>query len=150
MKHLLLAAFCISISLLFLTACSKDDDEVNITPTIIENNLMTGSWRVDLFRDSGDDETDHFAGFAFSFEPDHVLIATNGPITHVGTWSVTGSQSGDDSPGNIDVNIFFATPAEFEDLIDDWGVILHTDDRLELLHSSGGNGGMDVLHFEKI
>jgi hypothetical protein len=133
----------------FLPACSNDSDDLIIDPAIIENNLMTGTWRIDLFRDSGDDETNHFTGYSFSFNDNGVLIATNGGTTHIGTWSVTDNNSNDDSLEDLDVNIFFATPADFQELSEDWGVVLYTDDRLELIHTSGGGGGTDNLHFVK-
>jgi hypothetical protein len=47
------------------------------------------------------------------------------------------------------LSIFFATPADFKALSEDWGITLQSDDRLELIHSSGGGGGTDILHFEK-
>jgi hypothetical protein len=56
----------------------------------------------------------------------------------------------DDSfDSDIDVNIGFASPAEFADLTDDWDVAERTGTRIKLVDVSGGNGGTDYLTFEK-
>lgn len=53
------------------------------------------------------------------------------------------------SSGAIDFNIFFASPADFAELSEDWDIISHTASKIELKHVSGGNGGTDLLTFEK-
>lgn len=148
MKHLF-AITLFALLIVLLPACSNDSDDTIIDPVVIENNLMTGTWRVELFHDSGNDETDHFSGYSFSFNDNGVLVATHGANTHIGTWSVTDSDNNDDSLEDLDVNIFFATPADFQELSEDWGVSLYSDNRLELIHTSGGGGGTDHLHFVK-
>jgi len=50
---------------------------------------------------------------------------------------------------DLDFNIFFASPPDFEDLSDDWDFISHTSTKIELIDMSGGNGGTDYLTFEK-
>ena len=71
-----------------------------------------------------------------------------------GTWSVTDdSNSSDDSSSDddIDFNIFFPVPDsnDFEDLNDDWDIVTTTSTRIELIDIRGGNGGTDMLTFEK-
>jgi hypothetical protein len=78
------------------------------------------------------------------------LTATNGTNTFTGFWSVTSNNSNDDSPNNdLDFNILFASPANFEDLSDDWDIVSRTTTKIELIDVSGGNGGTDYLTFEK-
>lgn len=60
-----------------------------------------------------------------------------------------GNFNGGSSSGEIDFNIFFASPADFSELTEDWNVISHTMNKIELIHVSGGNGGTDLLTFEK-
>ncbi len=60
-----------------------------------------------------------------------------------------GNFSGGSSSGDIDFNIFFASPADFEELSDDWEIISHSASKIELRDVSGGNGGVDLLTFEK-
>jgi hypothetical protein len=50
---------------------------------------------------------------------------------------------------DLDFNIFFAAPPDFENLSDDWDFILYKSTKIELIDMSGGNGGTDYLTFEK-
>ncbi|MCM4152822.1 hypothetical protein DHD05_14595 [Arenibacter sp. N53] len=60
-----------------------------------------------------------------------------------------GNFSGGSSSGEIDFNIFFASPADFAELSEDWDIISHSSTKIELKHVSGGNGGTDLLTLEK-
>lgn len=147
----------LSFSLMSST-CSKDDD-INTNDNSVEINqikatVQSGSWRITSFIDSGTDETSHFTGYSFTFKSNGTLTASNGSNTFNGTWSVTdSSNSNDDSNSNsdIDFNIYFATPANFnDDLTEDWDIELYNSTKIQLIHVSGGNGGTDTLTFEKI
>jgi hypothetical protein len=142
--------FLIFLSVFFTLASCSNGDPVNLTPTVIENNVQAGGWRITSFIDSGKDETNHFAGYTFTFGANHVLTSTNGSSTYTGTWSVTDSNSNDDNPDDIDFNIFFNVTNDFEDLSEDWHIVSQSSTRIELIHVSGGNGGTDNLIFEKI
>ena len=137
-------------------ACSGDDDasrdNVNGNATAVRNNLKSGTWRITGFTEDGNDETNHFSGYNFSFAENGTVTASNGTNTYNGSWSVTDSDSSDDDDNNnddIDFDIAFAAPAEFTDLTDDWDVMERTGTRLRLVDVSGGNGGTDYLTFEK-
>ncbi|MFP4846261.1 hypothetical protein [Winogradskyella sp. PE311] len=144
---------------LMSSMCSSDDDDGspnNNSQQIaeIENTVESGTWRITNFNDSGQNETSDFNGYDFSFNSDGSLVATNGSNTMTGTWSVTDdSNSSDDSSSDddIDFNIFFPVPDsnDFEDLNDDWDVVMTSSTRIELIDISGGNGGTDMLTFEK-
>lgn len=139
--------------------CSDDDDgssNMNNSQQIaqIENTMESGTWRITNFNDSGQNETSDFNGYDFTFNSDGSLVARNGSNTLTGTWSVTDdSNSSDDSSSDddIDFNIFFpvSDDNDFEDLNDDWDVVSTTSTRIELIDISGGNGGTDMLTFEK-
>lgn len=60
-----------------------------------------------------------------------------------------GNFSSGTSSGDIDFNIFFASPADFNELSEDWDIITNSSTKIELMHESGGNGGTDLLTFEK-
>jgi hypothetical protein len=45
--------------------------------------------------------------------------------------------------------IGFASPASFVEISDDWEVIENTSTKIRLQDVSGGNGGTDLLTFEK-
>ncbi|WP_298759288.1 hypothetical protein [uncultured Psychroserpens sp.] len=139
-------------------SCSDDDDgnpnDNSQQIAQIETTVESGIWRITNFNDSGQNETSDFTGYDFTFNSDGSLVATNGSTTMTGTWSVTDdSNSNDDSSSDddIDFNIFFAVPEtnNFEDLNDDWDIVSTSSTRIELIDVSGGNGGTDMLTFER-
>ena len=129
----------------FFVSCSKKKQIEEI-----EKNVQDGTWKVTSFVDSGDDHTSDFTGYAFTFSPNGDAIAVNGGTTVSGTWSISTSSSDDDSNDDMDFNLSFASPADFEELTDDWDVKSHSSTKIELIDVSGGNGGTDYLTFEKI
>ena len=136
--------------LLFIFSCSDDDkDEPNDIKDEIESVVQKGSWRISKFIDSGDDETTDFNGYDFIFRESGVLNANNGTNNYEGTWSITDSNSNDDSLDDLHFNINFNLTNEFEDLNDDWDIISRSSTKIELIDVSGGNGGTDYLTFEK-
>ncbi|HPE82174.1 MAG TPA: hypothetical protein PLV43_00500 [Aequorivita sp.] len=155
MKILLKAVLVIFIYTGLAMSCDKDDDngqQQNTTIAQTINTAQSGSWKITYFFDSDQNETDHFTGYVFTFNNNGSLVAVKGNTTVTGTWSVTDSNSSDDDGGSndTDFNIFFASPADFEDLSDDWDIISVSNSKIELTDVSGGNGGTDFLTFEKI
>ncbi len=152
MKTLFFKSLLVFVLIFTVSSCSNDDDDnsnSDTNQTNIENTLRAGTWRVTKFIDSGDDETNNFSGYVFIFGSSNSLVAENGNATHNGFWSITDSNSNDDSIDDLDFNISFASPQDFEELTEDWDIILRTDTKIELIHISGGNGGTDYLTFEK-
>lgn len=143
MKRLLFFAIG---AMVVLSACKKEDEK---TKDEIESEVSTGSWRITYFSDSGTDETSNFSGYNFTFSTDGTLTAANGSNTYTGTWSITDSNSSDDSPSDLDFNINFNLTNNFEDLNDDWDISSHSSTKIELIDVSGGNGGTDYLTFTK-
>lgn len=148
----------LSFSLMSST-CSTDDDDINTNGNSAEINQIktsaqSNTWQITSFIDSGSDETNHYTGYSFTFSSNGTLTASNGSNTVTGTWSVTNSSNSDDddddSFDDIDFNIFFATPAIFnDDLTEDWDIVSYSNTSISLIHISGGNGGTDTLVFEK-
>jgi len=152
MRHLLFffAFLLIGSALVTMTSCSNSSDDAgNINPTVIQNTVQTGDWRITSYIDSGKDETSHFSGYFFSFSDNGTISATNSSVTYAGTWSITDSNSNDDSPGDVDFNIAYNLGNNFDDLSEDWQIISQSSSKIELKHVSGGNGGTDFLTFEK-
>ena len=160
MKKIFNLGFLLMLSFSLMSAmCSSDDDDGspnNNSQQIaeIESIAQSGTWRITNFNDSGQNETSDFNDYDFTFNSDGSLVATNGSNTLTGTWSVTDdSNSSDDSSSDddVDFNIFFPVPenSDFEDLNDDWDVVSTTSTRIELIDVSGGNGGTDMLTFER-
>jgi hypothetical protein len=144
----LLCVFLLNVA----SMCSKDDDNSNPSadPTPIINTVNQGTWRVTLYNDSGTIKTSNFTGYNFTFGSGNVLTTINGSTTYNGSWSVTSGDSNDDNPSNdLDFNIGFTTPVNFSELTDDWDIVTYTASKIELRDVSGGNGGTDLLTFEK-
>jgi hypothetical protein len=130
-----------------MMSCSKDRNKQ--TQLNIEDSIKSGSWKITKFVDSGKDETAHFTGYNLTFADGGTLTASNGSNAYSGTWSITDSNSKDDTQDDLDFNISFGSPADFEELSDDWDFISHSETKIELKDVSGGNGGTDYLTFEK-
>jgi hypothetical protein len=145
--------FLVFAGLLTFTSCSSNDDDNN--PPIdqiqiqVKNNVQQATWRITKFIDSGDNETNHFTGYNFTFGSNGTLTASNGSNTFNGTWSITDSNSNDDSQDDLEFIIIFNLTNDFEDLNEDWDFVSQSPTKIELIHISGGNGGTDNLTFEK-
>lgn len=162
MKNLFKISSIALLLIVSLVGCSKDEN--NDTPpdngTSADRVISTaeaGTWRITLFSEDGNDETSNFSGYIFSFNTDGTVVATKGTTTVSGTWSVMddSSNSSSDDDGNStdddDFIILFNVPqsSDFDDLNDDWDIISVTANKMELIDISGGNGGTDLLTFEK-
>ena len=140
----------VSVLLTVISCTNKNDDTPsNTTQTTVKTNVQSGTWRITKFIDSGTDETNHFAGFNFTFNSSGVLNANNGTTIYDGNWSITDSNSNDDSQDDLDFNISFNLTNDFEDLNDNWDFISQSTTTIALIDISGGNGGTDYLTFEK-
>lgn len=146
MKHsfIILAA----TSLLSFTSCKKEDNPKSNTVAGVTSLATDGTWRITYFFDDND-ETTNYNGYTFTFGSGNVLTASNGSTTHTGTWSVSDSNSKDDDLKELDFNISFAAPENFEELSDDWDIIEKSETKIKLADVSGGNGETDYLTFEK-
>lgn len=145
----------LTVTLMSMQCSSDDENNPNDNSAEIQditNTAQTGNWVITYFFDTDSDETSDYTGYEFTFGTNGALTASNGTNTYTGTWSITDdSNSSDDSSSDddIDFNIFFASPVDFEELSDDWDIISHTSVKVELIDVSGGNGGTDYLTFEK-
>lgn len=130
------------MSLFFLFACTNSDDNPSggsdFTPS-------TGQWKVSCFFDKKD-ETSNYAGYAFDFDANGSLSATNGSQTWNGTW-LTGF---DDSANKFPIDFTGTVPSALSELEEDWRIISVQDNFMHFEHTSGGNGDTDVLKFTKI
>ena len=143
------------IGLLFITmSCTTNDTIITDNSAAIQqvqNTAKSGDWRITNFNDSGTNKTANFTGFSFTFSDNNTITAVNGSTTVSGTWSVRDSNnsSNDDSSNDIDFDISFASPRNFQDLTEDWSIVSSSNSKIDLKHVSGGNGGTDLLTFEK-
>jgi hypothetical protein len=150
MKKLLLIPSLICLLMLNVKCSSSDDNNSSANLTAVIDIATQGTWKVTSFVDSGNDETNHFTGYNFTFATGNILTAANGTNTYTGSWSVTTDDSNDDNPsGDVDFNIAFASPADFFELSEDWHIVTYSSTSISLIHVSGGNGGTDTLVFTK-
>jgi len=156
MKNLKKIKFSLVIAMLFVlttsSMCSSDDDNPNPTvnnPADVINIVNNGTWRITYYYDTDHEETTNFNGYNFTFGASNALTTSNGTNNYSGTWSVTDSNSNDDSISDLDFNIAFSSPAQFEELTDDWEIIEKSTTVIKLKDVSGGNGGTDYLTFTK-
>jgi len=134
-----------------MISCTKDQTLNNeLSLNQMEDSVESGAWVITLFEESGKDETNHFSGYDFTFSTDGTILADNGVTSYEGTWSITDSNSNDDSQSDLHFTISFNLSNDFEDLNDDWDVISNSDVKIELTDVSGGNGGTDFLTLEKL
>jgi hypothetical protein len=139
------------MTIMIVTSCSSEDNGGIIIDTAniqqISETAKSGTWRITSFIDSGKNETAHFVGYDFTFNDNGTITASNGSNSINGTWSVSNGSSSNSS--NIDFDIAFASPNNFEELSEDWDIISISNAKIDLIHISGGNGGTDTLTFEK-
>jgi len=137
----------ILIIILSFLVLACEDATTNENQNKVTSIVTSGTWRITYFYDTDTEETTNFTGYNFTFAT--ALTATKGSTTHTGTWSITDSNSNDDTLNDLNFNIAFMAPPDFADLSDDWDIIEVTDTRIKLIDVSGGNGGTDYLTFEK-
>ncbi len=144
--HIILIGFVLFI----LTACTSDDGQssTNTNENEVRQLMLSDTFIISSFIDSGNDKTGHFRCYAFQFNSNGTVTASDNTNTYNGTWSITGSNSDDDSEDDLDFNIYFNLTNEFEELNDDWDIVSYSTNRIELLDVSGGNGGTDKLVFQ--
>jgi hypothetical protein len=130
-----------------LFACS--DDNSASKQDEIKDTVISGTWRITYYWDTDKEETSKFSGYNFTFGSNGVLTAVKSSTTITGSWSITDSNSNDDSLNDLDFNILFSAPADFADLSDDWDIQEYTSTQIKLIDVSGGNGGTDYLTFQK-
>ncbi len=144
--------FAVAVFSLIFSSCHHDDNRGNSSQNTISavNNIVTsGTWRITTYNDSGVDKTNMYSGVSFTFGSNNVLTALDSGNTINGSWSVTDSNSNDDSPNDLDFNINFSAPPKYAELSDDWDILGKTNSTIRLVDNSGGNGGTDYLTFTK-
>ena len=106
--------------------------------------VTQGQWKVTLFSENGVVETSKFSNYVFTFNTNGTVSAVRSGSTVNGSWS----DGNDDSQHKLILN--FASPADFTEISDDWHILQESSSKIELEDVSGGNGGTDLLTFEKI
>lgn len=112
-------------ALLIFASCTNNGSNLNSSTAQI---VSSGTWRVSLFTDSGNDETTDFAGFSFAFNNNGSITAVRNAVTTNGTWSVNTSSN----KFNIDLGPKTDLNKPLGELTDDWKIISATETEVKL------------------
>lgn len=143
---LVLLLSCLSVS---ITSCEDDSESIsNNEEQIIElqENAISGDWRITNFRDSDENLTANFSDFVFDFQTTGIVTATNGTQTISGVFSIDVD---DDDNDELEFTLQFSVPdsSDFDELNEDWDVVTFTDTRIELEDRDVDD--IDILVFER-
>ncbi|WP_273565980.1 hypothetical protein [Maribacter halichondriae] len=156
MKNIAINLTVLILAILVFKSCSKDDGkENNVVDSSdipsIKSAITNGDWHISYYFDSDKEETSDYVDYIFTFQENGTLGATDGNTSLSGAWSITTSDNSNDdtSTSDVDFNILFSSPEIFEELSDDWDIKSYSNNQIELMDISGGNGGTDLLTFSK-
>jgi hypothetical protein len=116
MKKATIIMFFATIAILSSCDHSANPSNGSLNATQV---VTSGSWRITLFTDSGNDETSDFNGYNFVFSTDGTIVATKNGIAKNGTWSVNESSN----KLIIDLGIKDDSNKPLGELTDDWLII---------------------------
>jgi hypothetical protein len=105
--------------------------------------VTSGTWKVTLFTDSGNDETSDFAGYTFTFTDGGTLSAVKNGVTKTGTWSVNNSSN----KFNIDLGPKIDSNKPLGELTDDWKILSNTETVIRLTDDNASSN--EFLTFTK-
>lgn len=140
MKTIILTGI-VMLTAFSLTSCKKDNTTPSTKQTL--SHIEDGTWKITLFNDSGKDEMYHFQDYTFKFSDGIISVTGSGN-------SISGSYSISESGSKVKLVMSFGASSPFDELNDDWNVLESTPEKIRLEDVSGGNGGTDILTFEKI
>ncbi len=109
-------------------------------------HLTTDSWFVNLMDDGGEDKTCNFVTYEFSFDSNGIAQAVSTSNTVTGYWT---AQMND---GQLEVILNFDTGGSnevFDNLNDDWEVLVSSNTAINLRDVSEGSGETDYLNFKR-
>ncbi len=122
-----------------IIACDSNGD--GQVPTNFTEILTDGVWFVTYYFDN-QDETNNFAGYQFSFATNHTAQAVISSTVINGNWNLTSSST-------PDLTLYFGEASPLDDLDENWQIIEATPLIIRLKHTSGGDGTVDFLTYER-
>lgn len=138
MKKMLFYSLLLGITL-SVTSCDRSDNIDSNTNQIV----TSGSWRITLFIDSGNNETSDFAGYTFTFNTGGNLAAMKNGNTVNGTWSVSASSN----KFNIDLGPKTAANQPLGELTEDWKILSSSATEIKLTDDNASSS--EFLTFTK-
>jgi hypothetical protein len=141
---------------LILASCSNSDSSSDpVADLSTQNNMVSQkNWIVNLYTDSGKDETSNYASFIFNFKSDGTFIAASSTETYTGSWSLAQPSATPDDSGNDATDdkfnkftILVSGSKLMEKLSHKWLVEKITDTEIWLRDDNPASG--EYLHFGK-
>lgn len=123
---------------LLLSACmfSCSNDKNDPAPTVDRGAPTTGTWRVTLFTEHGNNETSDFNGYTFTFDSNGSAIASLNSTSKHGTWSINSSAT----EFNLDFGAKGDANKPLGELTDDWKIISITNTEIKLKEDNDASG----------
>ncbi|PKB18202.1 hypothetical protein [Flavobacterium sp. 5] len=128
-------------------SCSNEDSKTGAND--VSDAVKDGTWKVSYFAESGDDKTQDYKGYSFTFRDNSILTASKGTNSYTGVWSASKSSNDDDISSTIFM-VTFDTPEVLINLSGNWKVVENTGNVLQLKDDSSGDSTIGHLYFEKI
>ena len=129
--------------LIAITAFTSSCDPAGGIDSTTSQVVTSGSWKVTLFTDSGNDETSDFSGYTFTFNSSGVLSAVKNGITTNGTWNVSSSSN----KFNINLGPKVDSNKPLGELTDDWKILSNTGTVIRLTDDNASSN--EFLTFTK-
>jgi hypothetical protein len=140
MKKIIL--FPLLVLVLTFVSCTTSDDNADLV-TQTSQVVTSGSWRVSLFTDSGNNETADFAGYTFSFSGSGTITAVKNGVSQNGTWSVSTSSN----KFIIDLGPKIDSNKPLGELTDDWKIVSASSTEIRLTDDNASSN--EFLTFTK-
>lgn len=137
MKKILFLLIPISI---FFVACDSRSNSTDNTNQVV----TSGSWRISLYTDSGNNETSNFSGYTFVFNSNGTLEAIKNNVTQNGTWSISSSSN----KFNINLGPKDNTNKPLGDLTDNWKILSNSTTEIRLTDDNPASA--EFVTFSKI
>lgn len=112
-----------AIAIFLLASCTSTNNSSDAGQV-----ATSGSWRITLFTDSGNDETSDFSGYSFTFSTSGSVTAVKNGVSQTGSWSVNTSSN----KFNIDLGPKVDTNKPLGELTDDWKIISVSETVIQL------------------
>ena len=136
-KRIVNAASIILVLTIIFSGCKKEDKNINPAASGI---ITTGQWSISSYHETGEDHTNDFAGYTFTFD-------SNGQMTtSISSGTITGSWSIDDSENELHMDLGNTSP--LDKLSKGWPIVSITENEISLQDDNASNN--EELHFVKL
>ncbi len=133
----------LSFLLIAIAALAASCDTAGGIDSNTSQVVTSGTWKVTLFTDNGNDETSDYSGYTFTFSSGGTLSAVKNGVTTNGTWSVNSSSN----KFNINLGPKVDTNKPLGELTDDWKILSSTETVIRLTDDNASSN--EFLTFTK-